>query len=320
MCDIIDLDVLLFLDTSIEGPYADEYMVNVSLAIDSIPGMSVAVARIKAELEEVVTPENERWIRSFHPSLERYESVHVHEDVDGLSIWLVPISIEPKLFHTHAGGREIHYFPWHETAPIYPPIYPFREDPLTHRINCRRLLNPHDLSILRDIYPEAIGVRILITGFIIFLFKTRRSMEACWRYGVFDTIGGRRVGYDVADFCGTSTAVSYGHSITDRPGEISQNQGCLGLRLRLSSGEEVITTTTHAFVKDARLGLLGLRCRIAEWYISIRDSLVSLRPVKCQPAVPATVETRSGSSRSPLDKEIWLAGTNQKVRYLYEFS
>ena len=69
--------MIIQLAPSIEGPDANESMVNVPVAADSIRGMSIAAARIKAELEELVTPESERWLRTFHPSLERYESVHV---------------------------------------------------------------------------------------------------------------------------------------------------------------------------------------------------------------------------------------------------
>lgn len=280
-------------------------------AIEPTPDMNVAAAGLQAEHAEV-TAENERWLRSFHPSLRRYDHVHVHDDVDGTSVWLVPVTDEPRLFHTHAGGREIHYFPWHTTDPAYSPTNTLYNDPLTHRINIRRLLNAHDLSILRDIYPEAIGVRILVTGFVIFLFKSRRAMERAWNHKTFEMIGGRRVGYDVFESCVTSRQIAYGDSVSERPEDYSINQGCLGLRLKLPSGEEVVTTTTHAFVKCRRPGRVA--SQIADWYVYIRDCLKSFRPVKPEAAVPAAFTTLARPGNSPLGKTIWIAGTNHKVR------
>lgn len=48
----------------------------------------------------------------------------------------------------------------------------------------------------------------------------------------------------------TATAIGYGSAVsTEEDGNISENQGCLGLRIQLPKGNEAITTTTHPFVK-----------------------------------------------------------------------
>lgn len=45
-----------------------------------------------------------------------------------------------------------------------------------------------------------------------------------------------------------ASAVGAGHSVADRADAIDP-QGCMGLRLRMPSGQAAITVITHAFVR-----------------------------------------------------------------------
>ncbi|KAI9812528.1 MAG: hypothetical protein M1826_002818 [Phylliscum demangeonii] len=141
-------------------------------------------------------------------------------------------------------------------------------------------------------------------------------MEACWSLGGVNTVGGRPVGYEVAQFCATSTPVSYADSISARPNDLHHNHGCLGLRLRMTGGESVITTTTHAFGKLVSPHQSWLRRRVADWIVRAVESLAGPRGLMIQAAPPAVVEARaaSGGTNSPVGTVVWLAGTDRKAR------
>lgn len=144
--------------------------------------------------------------------------------------------------------------PSSEVPPFNLPIS--RPDPLTRRINSRRLLRSEDLRRISTYFPGSVGVRVLICNFVIISFNSQRAMHVCWGLGEVETVGGLRVRYSLLDYELTShpvigpnqLAVGTGHSVADRADTI-ESQECLGLRLRLPSGQETITVTTHAFVQ-----------------------------------------------------------------------
>ena len=144
--------------------------------------------------------------------------------------------------------------------PSVPTIPPFnlpiaRPDPLTRRINSRRLLRSGDLRQICAHFPGSVGVRVLICNFVLILFDSQRVMQVCWGLGEVETVGGLRVRYSMLNYELTSDsiagpnypAVGAGHSVANRADTI-ESQGCLGLRLRMPSGQEAVTVTTHAFV------------------------------------------------------------------------
>lgn len=232
-----------------------------------------------------MTSDNETLIRTAHRSLEKIQQVDVVEDQSGYSIWLVSAAEDTSsVVDTHAGGREIHIQPVLEAPP--PNIAPFREDPLIHPINCRRILRTADLRIIRDYFPGSVGVRILVSGFVIVLFETRKSMEKCWELGTVGAIGGHRPGYLIASYVATSHQVAPGYSVADRPEEFMRNQGWLGLRIRLPSGQSAITTTTHAFVQIL-MNASSLRMRLIEWYLFVRKAWDKFKPARKTADSPA---------------------------------
>ena len=205
-------------------------------------------ARVQAQFASEVTPENEVLIRTLHRSLETCSRLAVHEGNDGHIIWLVlKVDNMTRIWDTHAAGRKIHIFPDFELPPLYMPRY--RPDPLIGRINSRLILKPSDLRIIRDYFPGSVGVRVLICGSVLILFETRKAMKASWELGPMDTIGGQRIGFTTARYELTSNTIASGYAVTDKPDDFMRFQGCLGLHLRLPSGQEAITTSTHNFVK-----------------------------------------------------------------------
>lgn len=241
--------------------------------------------------------------------------MNVVEDKSGYVIWLVSAAEDTRnILDTHAGGREIHIQPLLELPPAGFSLY--REDPLACPINCRRILRTADLRTLREYFPGSVGVRVLVSGFVIILFEDKKTMQKCWELGTVEAIGGQRPGYLIASYEATSDRIAPGYSIADRPDEFMANQGCLGLRLCLPHGQHAITTTTHCFVQISS-NPSPLRMRLAEWYISIRNALGRFRPIPTTTDIPAITETRQKGANTSLGTNVWLAGTNRKVIIKY---
>ncbi len=75
---------------------------------------------------------------------------------------------------------------------------------------------------------------------------------------------------------------------------------------RIPNGQEVITTTAHAFVKYVSTSSAkGLH--VSDWYLSIRTALARFSPIKKNPpSAPAIGETQQRGGNLRL--KIWLAG------------
>lgn len=274
--------------------------------------------RAEVQFLAAVTPENEVAIRTLHRTLGACRHVEVHQDYHGKEIWVIPAYENTiRLHDTHAGAREIHILPSSEIPPFNLPIS--RPDPLTRRINSRRLLRSEDLRRISVHFPGSVGVRVLICNFIIILFDSKRLMQICWGLGEVETVGGLRVRYSMLDYELTSDsiagpnhpAVGAGYSVANRADTI-ESQGCLGLRLRMPSGQEAITVTTHAFVRCA-VTKSPIRLRLSEWYLAARTALTSFKAVRRDPEAPAVVETRQQEGNTPLGKVVFLAGTSRRV-------
>lgn len=232
----------------------------------------------------------------------------MHEG-SGRPIWVVDdFDNFSTVQDTHAGGREIHLLPEFYTPP---PYLPFREDPLPQLIDCRRLLGSKYLRIIRDYFPGSSGIWILICGFVYILFPNELNLKNSLAKGIVPSIGGQRARYLVPKYRSTAATVQSGHALSDKPDDFGTN-GCLGLRLRLQNGQEVITTTTHAFVRLC-VNPKSVKIKLAEYYISIRNKLASFSGAKRKGSEPAVAETRKRKGNSPLGTVVWLAGTNIRV-------
>jgi hypothetical protein len=134
----------------------------------------------RAESVTHINKENEQFVRDYHPSLSSQAGVSVAESVFGEPVWLVGSPIAPSQ-SVYAGGRPIHYFPGDQflgiPGGILTPRSPDRYNEHFDRyINPRRFLTTADLDSLRELFPEAVGVHLLIAGFLIVLFEEEQHV------------------------------------------------------------------------------------------------------------------------------------------------
>ncbi|KAJ5219749.1 hypothetical protein N7468_008953 [Penicillium chermesinum] len=205
------------------------------------------VAAAKAHKENTVEPEDKELIRSHHRSLAPCPFVYEATEPDGKEIWVVSIPPKTPVYDTHAGGREIHIYPEYLLPQLSQVYSGSREDPLPRQINPRRFLTASDLDLLRRFFPSAIGARVLISGFMIVLFRDRKHMKASWLEGCVPSFGLLRLGYDIAEHFPTETGPRSGNAVAKSQDE-SNCSAPLGLKLKFLDNSEGITVPTHAFV------------------------------------------------------------------------
>ena len=270
------------------------------------------IAAIRATFEEMVMPDNEELIRSYHPSLSNQPFVEVIKEAE-TSIWRIFPTKNCKSLPTHIGGREAQVVPrfltprlaggaWFDRATL--------PDPIGRRVNPRRCLSPGDLKILRQHFPSAVGVRVLISRFALLLYPTVESIYNDWKAGVPASIGGLDVGYILSDYSPSNTALESGSAISTVPDNYA-NVAALGLKLRLPNGQECITTVSHSFFPHK--SHLGMKQRLTYYTRKARAILAKFRPQLTPLHQPAQILHRTQGPGTPLGTSIWAAGTNRFV-------
>lgn len=270
-------------------------------------------ARSRAFFIPITTSENERFLRTYHQSLEPHQIVYRIKDVRGHEMWAISFEGSAPVHDTYAAGLPIHVLP----SFIVPPRVPQQRllnDPIIGVINPREILSLGNLYLIHTFFPNSIGVRILVTGFIIILYKSMKDLKDAWTQGVLETVGTLQVGYSVAVYVPTATSIGYGSAVTTKEdGDMYENQGCLGLRIRLPNGNEAITTTTHAFVRlMATNDVSRVRYQASDWLVRTVRLLRELKPVQRFLEIPAVSRIRQ-KQNSSLSQRIFLAGTDTLV-------
>jgi hypothetical protein len=176
------------------------------------------------------------------------------------------------------------------------------------QINPRKFLCEPLLEYLKDLFPHSVGALVLISGFIIIVFRSRGDMTASWKKTPF-TIGHLRVGFSVMGFSATLCGITSGHPVTDSPDDL-KSAAALGLKLKLPGGLKCITVPTHAFV-DLRTTQNPIYLWITDWLARAKSSLSRFAPVKTEPDLPTVIKEPRGNS--PLGKQVWIAGTSDRV-------
>ncbi|KAK2805056.1 hypothetical protein FQN51_001151 [Onygenales sp. PD_10] len=277
---------------------------------DSREWGDAATSSHRAHGESETTPANENLLRSYHPALAHFESVSVATEFSGNKIWIVA-SLPHTTYETHAAGREIHIVPYY-LMPEYMHMYVRAlHDPIPGCINPRKLLSAQDLEALRKMFPRAIGARLLISGFLIVLFKNFRDVSASWEQALGIEFGRMRIGYDVAGRYNPAGAevIEPGDAVSSSAGN-SSSAAALGLKLVLPNGQRAITVPTHAFVKVSTVMRSGLYPCIANWIACVKDALWKFNPFS---GAASEAATGTMQSNSPVGKEVWLAKSNQLV-------
>ncbi|KAN0077586.1 hypothetical protein V8E54_005890 [Elaphomyces granulatus] len=249
-----------------------------------------------------VTNENERLVRTWHPALASLDEVCVSESKFGPAVWLVgsPVSA------VEAGGRPIRLFLGDHTefiprgilTPRSPHDFnmPFRRD-----INPRRFLTRIDLDSFRELFPRAVGVQVLIAGFIIVFFDSVSDVEEAYSTFWPLELGSLRVFFD------TSRLIEFG--IGDE-GYATEGEGELGLKIILPDG--------------TRASKFGQRLHL--WYKNIKAALARYRPARLDQDDATYLVLQEPSGNSPIGKEVFLALSNRKCNqalpsgYLHDLS
>ncbi|EYE95415.1 uncharacterized protein EURHEDRAFT_515283 [Aspergillus ruber CBS 135680] len=139
---------------------------------------------------------------------------------------------------------------------------------LQGQINPRKFLTEQDLESLRILFPKAIGAQLLIAGFLRMLFDSIVDVERTHNLGYPGEVGGLVVLLDTATFNATAQNIESGAVVSDTE---AKSVGCLGLTLKLPGGKTVLTTVTHAYVRNPALPVVLMR--VAAWVIRAKNAL-----------------------------------------------
>jgi hypothetical protein len=155
------------------------------------------VAAARAESEPEVTKDNEQLFRTYHPSLRCAAWVSIFTGPYGDRVWAIEQFAGPPR-HTHAGGLEIHVLTtsWPHNSFNFPR---FAADLLGHNLNPRRLLSNSNLTAISEMFPNAIGVQVLIGGRVHVVYQDWTAIQKDWSSGVPDEVGSLGVRFTMVD-------------------------------------------------------------------------------------------------------------------------
>jgi hypothetical protein len=266
-------------------------------------------ASLRAGLEPMTTRDNERLLRTHHRSLSKASMVYITSSPFGRRIWLVSCNV-PDII---AGGLDIHILP--ASYPLKSPLIPTRaaqvilaQSLVKGQINPRKFLTEQDLESLRILFPRAIGAQLLIAGFLRILFDSLAEVERTHNLGYPGEVGGLVILLDTATFSATAQNIESGAVLSDKE---SKSVGCLGLKLKLLGGKTVLTTVTHAYVRNPTLPVVLMR--VADWVIRAKNALCHFRNPHLDRDSRAYGVSEQSLSNNPMGKDILLFKTNTKV-------
>ena len=275
---------------------------------------SPSLTQSKAMLTERVTPENETFIRSCHPSLAPAEHVSIGTELDGRCFWIRTMGSKTgHSVQTHVAGWEVHFYPQSKST-MFEFIYRRIPDPLNGGIvNPRRFLSNADLDKLREAYPESVGARILFTGTCTVLYKDDSYLQSVSLNHVPSSFGGLLVLFDVVSTTEYSGgAIEPGSTIAALP-DSEYEYASVGLKLKLPGGLQAITVPTHPFVKFLETRS-PTTLKIADWCLWAKAQLLKYRPFQWSQAISSFVSGSLSQGNSSLGKKVWVAGTRERVR------
>ena len=245
-------------------------------------------------------------LRTHHRSLAPCPFVYESTEADGKKIWVASITPNVPMYDTHAAGREIHIHPEYLLPQLSQVYGGSRKEPLGHQINARRFLTASDLELLRRFFPSAIGARVLISGFIIVLFRNRKDIEASWLEGCVPSFGLLRLGYDVAVHYPTEAVADSGNAVAESL-DGTRSITSLGLKLKFPDGSQGITVSTHAFVatKKPQENIAQKRASLLSKTKSAFSKATAMKAKEC---------VKMGSAvDSSLGKPVWFVQEPKKV-------
>ncbi|KAJ5485572.1 hypothetical protein N7539_005560 [Penicillium diatomitis] len=266
------------------------------------------LAEFRALQTPQVAPEDEIFVRTFHPALRDCDRVFVSDPRYGPEVWLVVGNCTANV----VAGRPVHPMPGDRSNlkphGILTPRSPWKEEWLFQTdINPRKFLSHDQLDALREIFPKAVGARVHAAGYLVMLFTSLSDIQHMYLNDWVMVVGGLRVMYDLLEIDITSDTVASGMPVSGSPDAI-HGDGCLGLRIKLQDGTEGITTVTHGFVKQPDQSRM---LPFFDWICKKKDSLRRLLSLPTRADTPASVMSRGWLSNSPIGKEVWLTAADK---------
>jgi hypothetical protein len=293
-----------------------------NLVLPPLAATEVLACQKEALDIENVTPESERFLRTYHPCFIDAATVYIYEHPEYAPIWVVNGRARSAAKWLRVAGQEVHVRIHNQPNMIPGVLSPnYMEDPIPHTINPRKLLSEDDLVSIRNLFPQVDGVRVHISGFITLLLLSDRYIAELLYGRLPLTIGGLRVEISLLEMLPTTTPApaQWGDPTADKPNEFLLTSTCLGLRIRLPGANvDAITTATHGYV-TLPSGLAAQAPQnpwgfIAHEARALRIALASSRPIVRLASMPAVAWALSfRKAYTPLGKTVFLAGTNRIV-------
>ncbi|KAJ5941294.1 hypothetical protein N7516_001462 [Penicillium verrucosum] len=259
--------------------------------------------KFRAESVTEVDDENEQLVRTYHPSLSSKKKVWASSSAFGETVWLVEKPLSPSDSVTFPGA-------------FSPPRSPDKFNAhFTRYINPRRFLTPADLNRLRELFPEAVGVEVLIAGFLIVLFESEQHTQDAYREVWPLELAGLRVFFHTTRYSLTTTPIQSGLSVSADPnGEHHSRAGCLGLKLQLRNGSMAITTVTHGFVQCPGVSMPANIFNVFQTIVDkAKRRLRRYLPAKVGEDDGAFVMPNEVLTNDPVGKQVWLASSRKQI-------
>ena len=246
----------------------------------------------------------------------------VSESVFGGPVWLVcsPLAASQSVY---AGGRPIHYYPGDYTLDTGYGPHTFRSpekynEHFDRNINPRRFLTPADLDSLRELFPEAVGVHLLIAGFLIILFEEKRHVYDAYHNVWPLELAGLQVFFHLTHYSFTTAPVESGNILKETlKQENNAFAGCLGLKLKLQNGSTAVTTVTHGFVRHSNPSpsRFDKGLRVFEMIVDqMKQTMRRLLTFKAREHDRALVMAKETlTDNNPVGKQVSLAVSNRTV-------
>lgn len=292
-----------------------KFLLSVSFTGDSSPADA-----FRAESVNDINKENEQFVRTHHPSLSSQEDVFVSESVFGEPVWLVcsPLAASQSVY---AGGRPIHYYPGDYTLETsYDLITPRSPEKYNQHfdrfINPRRFLTPADLDSLRELFPEAVGVHLLIAGFLIILFEEKRHVHDAYNDVWPLELAGLQVFFHLTHYSFTTAPVESGNILKETFNQKNNAfAGCLGLKLKLQNGYTAVTTVSHGFVRNPNPSMFDKGLQVCEMIVDqMKQTLRRFLPFRAGEHDRALVMAKETlTDNNPVGKQVLLAVSNRTV-------
>lgn len=114
------------------------------------------------------------------------------------------------------------------------------------------------------------GIRVLLAGWIVILFRKLSDINARLRRSIPATFGSRPVGFHVVDHVPTTAqpSLTYGTAVARQPNVQFAAVACVGLAITLPNGQDAISTVTHSFVDFPKRSFIRTAVDIAYSSIS----------------------------------------------------